>query len=228
MDLRYDLSGTFVESCTCEVICPCWVDDTPDEDHCSGFFAWTFARGSTIEGHDVSRRTVVSVTVHGDRRRGGESESVLFVDRRAPREVADLLVTAFSGDGGGPLGALRDVTGDVLAAGHADVTVTADGDGFLVSVHASGGAQLLGAHGRPERFDESSEPLTLRHTALSRELGMASAPATAHRTEALVVDIQALPGHPVDVTGRSAMRGRFRYRAVGGIDEDVAEAEHVG
>lgn len=215
MDLRYDLSGTFVESCTCEVICPCWVDDTPDEDHCAGFFAWTFDPGSRVDGRDVGGRTVVSVTVHGDRRRGGRSESVLLVDDRVPADLAALVSTAFSGDGGGPLAQLRDVSGDVLLTARARVSVVAERGGFVVSVHSEGGAEIVGAQGAVERFDASSEPLTLRHTALSAELGVGDGPVVAHRTSRLLVDLAVLPGHPVDVVGRSAMTGRFHYVGTG-------------
>lgn len=229
MNVSYHLSGTFVEACNCTLVCPCWVDDEPSEDFCAGLFAWTFAPGSTIEGHDVGDRHVVSATVHGDARRGDGSESAIFVDERLDRAVADLLVTAFAGRGGGPLADLAEVTGEHDVAGPAAITVAAEGAGFGIRV-VSGGTQVVAVDGRPRRFDSSAKPLTLAHTALSHELGIGDAAVTAAVTRELALDVAALPGPPIEVEGRSGMTGPFRYDATGAdeADADERDAEAAG
>lgn len=223
MTLRYSLAGTFIESCNCQVVCPCWVNDEPDEDFCAGLFAWTFDSHSTIEDQEVDGRTVVSVTMHGDGRRGSQSTSAIYVDHAATEQVAALLVQAFSGRGGGPLRDLAGVTGAVVDAGRAAVSVDHEAGGWQVGVRAAG-AQLVRAEGQPKRFDADPTPLTLTHTALSAELGVVGGAVVAQQAALLQVDVAALPGPPVDVLGRSGMTGRFRYHSPG-QDDDKKSAE---
>jgi hypothetical protein len=58
MITSYALRGDFIESCDCFDLCPCWVDDDPDEDHRTGLVVWKLGEGSTIGtksgGLDVS------------------------------------------------------------------------------------------------------------------------------------------------------------------------------
>ncbi len=58
------LKGWFLECCDCFTICPCWVSERPDEDHCSALYVWTFSEGATIEGHDISHKSIVAATFH--------------------------------------------------------------------------------------------------------------------------------------------------------------------
>lgn len=220
MNISYDLHGAFVEACNCTVICPCWVEDEPTEELCAGLFAWTFADGSVVKGQDVSGHSLVSVTVHGDARRGSGSESAVFVDDTVPSRVADLLVQVFSGRGGGPLADLAEVTGDVVWHGRARVEVGHAGGGYQLSVNSPEGSSFLRAVGMPARFDTNAEPLTLRHTALHAELGIGDQSVTAHHSQELVIDVAALPGAPIDEIDRSGMTGSFRYVSAGTADDD--------
>lgn len=217
--LRYRLAGHFIESCNCKLICPCWIDDEPDEDFCAGLFAWTFDAGSMIENHDVGGRHVVSVTVHGDARRGGDSQSAIYVDDRLPTGAIALLIRAFSGQGGGPLSQIARVTGDVVDSGAAQVWVANEPDGWSVAVHVED-CDLVTVAGRPARFDGRATPLQLQNTALATELGTAAEAVEASRADRLTIDIAALPGRPLDLVGRSGMRGRFRY-----LSTDVGDGD---
>ncbi len=219
MNLSYRLSGTFVEACNCAVICPCWLEDDPTEDFCAGLFAWTFAPGSTIEAHDVSGHALVSVSVHGDSRRGGASESAIFVDRHLDREAVELLVQAFSGRAGGPLADLASVTGDVVLHGPADVAVRRSDEAYVISV-TSDGTQLVHVSGHEKRYDANAEPMRLTASALHHELGIGSEPVTVHVSDELRIDVAALPGPALDVVARSGMTGNFTYVANGRDDDD--------
>jgi hypothetical protein len=138
----YSLHGDFLESCDCFDLCPCWVDDDPDEDHCTGLVAWRLAARSTVTTEkgpvDLSGTVVAAVTGHSGARRRSSAMSVLFVDVKNRNGDFGLLVDAFTGeeqatDGGrrqivGPLGALAKVTGTVLRpACPAEITFP-DGD----------------------------------------------------------------------------------------------------
>src|SRR5438132_1588410 len=59
--MAYQLEGSLLEVCTCNILCPCWVGEDPDGGTCDGVLAWHFDRGS-INGTDVAGRTFVILT----------------------------------------------------------------------------------------------------------------------------------------------------------------------
>jgi len=219
--MGYLLNGTFVEACDCRLMCPCWTDDEPDDGHCTGLFAWTLDAGSTIDGSPVEGARVVCVTTHLGRRRGETAKentlSVLFVDTAhlpAGTDADDAfraLGLAFSGEALGPLKDLAAVNGTVVLVDRADIGITDAGGTVTVTVRDLDGMQPVVAALSPARFD-GHEALTLRRTALSKELGIKDEETvTAHHSDTLTIRAAALPGGFVEVTGRSGMRGPFHY-----------------
>jgi hypothetical protein len=219
--MGYKLNGTFVEACDCRLMCPCWTDDEPDDGHCTGLFAWTLDTGSTIDGLAVGGARVVCVTTHLGRRRGETAQentlSVLFVDTtRLPAgtnadDAFRALGLAFSGDASGPLKDLATVNGTVVLVDRADIEIADAGGTITFTVSDLKGMQPVRATLSPARFD-GREALTLRNTALSKELGIKSdEDVTAHHSDTLTIRAAALPGGFIEVTGRSGMRGPFHY-----------------
>jgi Protein of unknown function (DUF1326) len=215
---HYEISGTFIEACDCMLICPCWLDDEPDEDHCTGLFAWHIHAG-TINGKAVAGRRVVSVSTHSGGRRSGGTRTALFVDDGATDEQFTLLTAAFSGALGGPLNALATVTGAVLQREKATIEVVAVGMGWKITVRPVPPGpgpvpeHLVRVSAEPRSFDDRGRPLTLHDTALHKELQVPDNGAvTAHLGEDFSVHVPVLPGGFTDLKGRSGMTGKFRYR----------------
>ncbi|SFO78603.1 hypothetical protein SAMN05660464_1182 [Geodermatophilus dictyosporus] len=142
------LAGWFVETCDCETLCPCWVDEDPDDDHCTGLFAWVVEDGR-LPGDggpvDVAGARVVSISTHDGRRRGpdGGRYSVLFVDvddvPAHGAEAYDALARAF-GAPEGPLADLAEVMGAVLSVSPAAIRVESgegrdEAGGWRIRVH---------------------------------------------------------------------------------------------
>lgn len=213
--MGYDISGDFIEACDCFVVCPCWVDDDPDGGHCTGLFAWSIGDGSRIDGVDVAGCTVVSVSAHAGNRRGGGTATALFVDRGADPDQFTVLTKAFGGELDGPLRDLASVSGAVLQRQPADIAIATSGNGWRISVDVgeeTGSVRLLHVTGAPRSFDHEDHALTLRHTALSHELGVPpGAHVTAQQGGEMAVHLAVLPGGYIEVTDRSGMRGRFSY-----------------
>ena len=44
----YAMQGAFLEVCDCWTICPCWTGRGPDEDVCTGVFAWVIEDGRSM------------------------------------------------------------------------------------------------------------------------------------------------------------------------------------
>jgi hypothetical protein len=56
----YQFQGTLLEACNCDVLCPCWIGEDPDNGTCQSVVAYHFDSG-TIRGVDVSGLTLASI-----------------------------------------------------------------------------------------------------------------------------------------------------------------------
>lgn len=206
MAASYNLSGTFVECCDCFTICPCWVADKPDEDHCSGLYVWAFDAGSKVAGIDVGGASVAAATFHGNRAGG---QAVLFVDETLGKPAQNALISAFSGRGGGALEDLSRLLGTIVDAGPARIETDFREGRFSVSV-SIGTSKLAAANGEDKALDNKPLPMKLTDTALENELGIQGA-VTVQEMERLAVSVATLPGGAYQFKGRSGMRGQFAY-----------------
>jgi hypothetical protein len=207
MASRYSLSGTFVECCDCFTICPCWVADTPDEDHCSGLYVWTLDAGSKVAGLDVGGKSIAAATFHG---LGGPGQAVLFVDETLGKAEQNALIEAFCGKRGGPLEDLAKLLGTILDAVPAKITTTFAAGSFDVSVTVKG-SKLASAKGKPKLFKNEADPMIVDNSALEAKLGIRGV-TQVQQMDNLSVSVAALPGGPYEFAGRSGMRGSFAYR----------------
>ncbi len=215
----YNLSGTFVECCDCFTICPCWVSDIPDENHCSGLYVWTFDPGSKIGGDDLGGKSVAAASYHG---LGVGGQAVLFIDSGIDEMCHDRLAAAFSGKSGGDLTALSKLLGTIISVHPATIRTDYDadktnakkgakGDKFEVSIaFGAKDTPFAIAKGEAKYLDKQKEPMTVENSALHKELGIRGI-VEVQQMETLAVDVSPLPIGPYQFPGRSGMRGRFHY-----------------
>jgi hypothetical protein len=127
----YDLEGSLLEVCTCDVLCPCWIGEDPDNGDCESVVAYHFDRG-TIRGVDVSGLTVASVVYIPGNVLAGNWKQVLFVDDDATDEQHDAIVEMMTGELGGPMADLAGLVGERLAIEKAPMSHSLkDGAGSL-------------------------------------------------------------------------------------------------
>jgi hypothetical protein len=102
------MSGTTLESCNCEPICPCRkIDGVPGGRSttgvCIGILSWLIERGQ-VNGVDVSGLAVVIVQCYSDDEPGSPWRWVLHLDQRADPGQRERLEEVFTGRlGGTPL-----------------------------------------------------------------------------------------------------------------------------
>ena len=127
----YQLEGTLLEVCSCDVLCPCWIGEDPDGGTCDSFLAYNLEKG-TICGVDVSGLTLVSaVNIPGNVLEGNWRQ-LMLIDDRATEEQADAMHDAFTGKLGGPLADLAALVGEVVAVERAPIShKIVDGAGTL-------------------------------------------------------------------------------------------------
>jgi hypothetical protein len=230
------LTGRFLECCDCYTICPCWVNERPDEDHCSALYVWTFDPGSQIEGNDISGKSVVVAAFHGNRQ---GTQSAIYVDETLSPAAQRELIAAFSGqraaDDEEPpeprlikvkersnptikgLEGLTRLVGRVVDSGSAKISVSPQlkqGGDWQVTVqvnesrlaHAKGSSAYMQDRAGAER----TRPLTLNDTALHDELSLDGA-VEVQVVEHFEMAIAPLPGAPFTYAGRSGMAAKFDY-----------------
>ena len=128
----YQFQGTLLEACNCDVLCPCWIGEDPDNGTCSSVVAYHLDSG-TIKGVDVSGLTLANVVFIPGNVLAGNWKAHMFIDERASDEQVDAIVAAFSGQLGGPLADLAQLIGEVLAVTRAPVAhEVVEGRGKLV------------------------------------------------------------------------------------------------
>lgn len=117
----YQFQGTLLEACDCDVLCPCWIGEDPDNGTCQSVVAYQLDSGS-IAGVDVSGLTMASVVFIPGNILAGGWKQVIFVDDQASEEQEQALVDAFTGRLGGPLADLAQLVGERLAVVRAPVS----------------------------------------------------------------------------------------------------------
>ena len=198
--MPYRMRGQFLESCDCEVPCPCWFEQDPDANECTGLVAWQIEQGE-IDGLDVSGLTAVSVSHHGGNRKGARMRLALFVDERASEQQKNALVRAFTGELGGPLGELAEMIDEFEGEQTTKIEFTSDGATTTVNVGDGAVAgdmkPLVGPTGRI---------VTVADGMLSTLLGTPGEVGSGR----LTLDMEGRD-FDLDIGNRSATRGRFSY-----------------
>jgi hypothetical protein len=131
-EARYRLTGTLLEACSCDVLCPCWIGEDPDGGECYGIVAYHFSEGM-VEGVDVSGLSLVNINhIPGNILTPGSWRVVMILDSAGSEAQRDALVRAFSGELGGPLADLAGLVGEVLGIETLPIThETTGGRGIL-------------------------------------------------------------------------------------------------
>src|SRR6201989_2872112 len=123
-----DLTGSYVETCSCELMCPCNLsfDNGATYDFCRVTLVFNIQQGQ-VEGTDIAGRKVAIIADTPKVMTEGNWRLGVFIDDQADDEKFNKLVQVFGGQPGGPMGALAPLVGEVLGAERASFEVQDDG-----------------------------------------------------------------------------------------------------
>jgi hypothetical protein len=126
--MAWRLSGTYFETCSCEVVCPCTASLAlgATYDRCKVTLVFNVHDGD-VDGTDVSGLTVAAVADTPKVMSEGNWRLGVFIDDSASDEQADSLGAVFSGQLGGPMEALGPLVSENLGAERAPIEVREDG-----------------------------------------------------------------------------------------------------
>jgi len=202
--MAYEIEGRLLEVCTCNVLCPCWVGEDPDNKTCDTVIAWGIEKGS-IEGVDVSGLTMaVSAHIPKNILIPKSWKAVVFVDDRSTAEQQGAMIRLFTGQLGGAVADLAGLIGEVVAVERSPISFTVEGGkgrltiGKLVEAEM---APFVGATGNPT---------TLAETVFSTIPG---SPVFASKASKFTKDGSPHGIPSVDLKDHNALQGHFRFAA---------------
>jgi hypothetical protein len=164
--MPWNLRGSYVETCSCELMCPCnlTLDHGATYDFCRVTLVFNIREGE-IDGTDISGRKVAAIADTPKVMTEGNWRLGVFIDDQATDEQFGKLVQVFGGQLGGPMAALAPLVGEMLGAERAAIEVRDDGLRHSVRVGDAIDFEVedivpFGVQtGRPVRFDGMFHPV---------------------------------------------------------------------
>jgi hypothetical protein len=164
--MAWHLKGSYVETCSCELMCPCnlSMDHGATYDYCRVTLVFNIREGE-VDGTDIAGLKVAMIADTPKVMTEGNWRVGVFIDDKATDEQAEKLTGVFSGQLGGPMGALGPLVGEMLGVERAAIEV--EDDGLRHSVRIGDGIDFeiqdivpFGVeNGRPLRFDGMFHPV---------------------------------------------------------------------
>ena len=126
--MAWQIEGTYFETCSCEVVCPCTASLAlgADYDRCKVTLVFHVTKGE-VGGTDVSGLTVAAVADTPKVMTDGNWRLGVFIDENATDQQAEQLGAVFSGQIGGPMEALGPLVGESLGVQRAPIEVQEEG-----------------------------------------------------------------------------------------------------
>ncbi|HEY6888605.1 MAG TPA: DUF1326 domain-containing protein [Solirubrobacter sp.] len=163
--MAWNLRGNYVETCSCELMCPCNLsfDHGATYDFCRATLAFEIREGE-IEGTAIGGLNIVAIIDTPKVMTDGNWRLGVFVDERASDEQSDKLVQVFTGQLGGPMAGLAPLVGEMLGVERAPIEVRHDGlrhsvrIGDAVDFEVEDIVPFGVTSGEPVRFDGMFHP----------------------------------------------------------------------
>jgi hypothetical protein len=126
--MAWSLQGTYFETCSCEVVCPCTASLSlgADYDRCRVTLVFNVVEGN-VEGTDVSGLKVAAIADTPKLMSDGNWRLGVFIDAAASDEQAAKLGAVFGGQLGGPMEALGPLVSENLGVERASIDVKEEG-----------------------------------------------------------------------------------------------------
>lgn len=123
--MSYQLEGHMLEVCSCESLCPCFVNRVPDGGACDVTVAWHIDKGE-VEGVDVTDRTIAVMAHLPGKPWDGGWRAAVYLDDGTSDAQQEALLNVFTGQLGGPIADVAKLIGDVVGVERAAIEFNAD------------------------------------------------------------------------------------------------------
>jgi hypothetical protein len=164
--MAWNLKGNYVETCSCELMCPCNLsfDHGATYDFCRVTLVFDIREGE-VEGTVIGGLKVALIAESPKVMADGNWRLGVFIDEQASEEQGEKLAQIFSGQLGGPMAALAPLVGEMLGVERAPIEVHDDGLRHSVRIGDAIDFEIedivpFGVEtGQPVRFDGMFHPV---------------------------------------------------------------------
>ena len=126
--MSWSLKGSYVETCSCDLICPCNASFAHGATYDFSRVTLVFnIREGEVDGTDIGGLKVALIADTPKVMTEGNWRLGVFIDERATDEQLDKLVQVFGGQLGGPMAGLVPLVGEMLGVERAAIEVDDDG-----------------------------------------------------------------------------------------------------
>jgi hypothetical protein len=135
--MAWRIAGTYVASCSCNVMCPCPVDGPPTgpDGECRGSLLFHITEGN-LDDTDLSGVDVALTNYWPSNLTAGNWKIGIVVDEGASDEQASAYERIFKGEEGGPFAEFAALTDEWLGAERGSVSFS-DGDSPSATINGS-------------------------------------------------------------------------------------------
>lgn len=198
--MGYHLEGRLLEVCNCDVLCPCWIGENPDNGYCQSIMAWNFDKGD-IGGVDVSGLTIAALVHIPGNVLEGNWKAAIFIDENASDAQNDAILSVWSGQAGGPVAELVQLVGEVVSVERVPIQFEVEGGAGTVKIGDAGFAEMETYTG------PTGETTTLSNSIFSTVPG---SPAYVSKASSFRAKNEAA-GVDQDLTGHNAIQSVFLF-----------------
>src|SRR3954449_6168583 len=128
ISMSWNLTGSYVETCSCELMCPCNLSFSHGAtyDFCRVTLVFDI-RGGAVDDTDIAGCKVALIADTPKVMTDGNWRVGVFVDDGASEQQFDKLVQVFGGQLGGPMAGLAPLIGEMLGVQRAAIDIEDDG-----------------------------------------------------------------------------------------------------
>jgi len=141
MGSKWEVDGTYFETCNCDTACPCVFLSPPTTGDCTALVGWHIA-GGHFDDIDLRDLNVV-LAVHSP---GHMAETpwqvALYVDSKGDQGQQDALIRIFSGQAGGHPERLASHVGEILGVRSVEISYQASGKNRSLSIPGIAEAEI--------------------------------------------------------------------------------------
>jgi hypothetical protein len=199
MNTPWKVSGTYFEACNCDVACPCVFTSAPTSGECNALIAWHVEQGRYEDLSLDGLNAALFAHAPGHMLQT-KWQVALYLDERADDRQRDALGKIFSGQAGGPLGALGPLIGEVLGVKPAAIDYKAKGKQRSLSIAGVGDMEIAAIEG------QNGAEVTINHHPFTPVPGF---PAVVGRSSRLNYHDY---GFKVEISEKNGFYSPFAYQ----------------
>ena len=193
MAVNWNIQGEYFESCNCDVVCACLVQNVPPRGRCDAALAVQVGDGHCGDVRLDGLKAAVMISFPGPgKMRDGDWTVALYIDDRASPEQTAALSEIFSGRAGGPMAMISGLISHFLGVKTVPIEFVVDGNKRRLAIPEIMAIDIEAVTGR-----DGSEPLWVTNAAhpVSPQLSLACSNVHRYRDYNLAWDVSETNGH---------------------------------